>query len=138
MTLIVSRSAPDGVVTALTGDGVSPLMARLFAARGIEHASQLDAGLARLIPFSRLRNAEAMARRLADAIARRERLLVVADYDADGATACALAVKGLRAFGATVDFIVPNRFEFAEAFPEVPCDRASIDDYLHFILKGNN
>ena len=81
MTLIVSRSAPDGVVTALTGDGVSPLMARLFAARGIEHASQLDAGLARLIPFSRLRNAEAMARRLADAIARRERLLVVADYE---------------------------------------------------------
>ena len=120
MTLIVSRSAPDGVVAALTGDGVSPLMARLFAARGIEHASQLDAGLARLIPFSRLRNAEAMARRLADAIARRERLLVVADYDADGATACALAVKGLRAFGATVDFIVPNRFEYGYGLtPEI-------------------
>ncbi|MCG9022045.1 single-stranded-DNA-specific exonuclease RecJ, partial [Laribacter hongkongensis] len=61
-----------------------------------------------------------MARRLADAIARRERLLVVADYDADGATACALAVKGLRAFGATVDFIVPNRFEYGYGLtPEI-------------------
>ena len=95
-------------------------MARIFAARGVADAVQLDYGLARLLPFQQLKNAAAMAARLADAIARRESLLVVADYDADGATACAIAVKGLRLFGARVDFIVPNRFEYGYGLtPEI-------------------
>ena len=61
-----------------------------------------------------------MARLLADAIAAQKKLLVIADYDADGATACAVAVRGLRAFGAQVDFIVPNRFEYGYGLtPEI-------------------
>jgi single-stranded-DNA-specific exonuclease len=68
--------------------------------------------LANLLPVSGLKNAGAMAVLLADAIAANKKLLIVADYDADGATACAVAVRGLRLFGAQVDFIVPNRFEY--------------------------
>ncbi len=87
-------------------------LAKVFAARGITGSKQLDTALAGLLPFDNLKNAREMACLLADAIAARKRLLVIADYDADGATACAVAVRGLRAFGAQIDFIVPNRFEY--------------------------
>ena len=87
-------------------------LAKVFAARGITDSKQLDIALAGLLPFDNLKNAREMACLLADAIAARKKILVVADYDADGATACAVAVRGLRAFGAQIDFIVPNRFEY--------------------------
>jgi single-stranded-DNA-specific exonuclease len=87
-------------------------MAKIFAARGITDSRQLDTTLAGLLPFDNLKNAREMACLLADAIAAQKKLMVIADYDADGATACAVAVRGLRAFGAHIDFIVPNRFEY--------------------------
>lgn len=92
--------------------GIAPLMARLLAARGIAEVAQLSANLANLLPPNTLTNNQAMAKLLADAIAANKKLLVIGDYDADGATATAVAVKGLRKFGATVDFLVPNRFEY--------------------------
>jgi single-stranded-DNA-specific exonuclease len=107
-----TRSVSSPARDTLIQSGIDPLFARLYAARGIEGREALDDGLAALLPWQSMKNIHAMARRLADAIARAERILVVADYDADGATACALAVKGLSALGATVDFIVPNRFEY--------------------------
>ena len=67
-----------------------------------------------------MKGIDAAAARLADAIARRERIVIVADYDADGATACAVAVRGLAAMGAVVDFLVPNRFEYGYGLtPEI-------------------
>ncbi|MBP7581973.1 MAG: single-stranded-DNA-specific exonuclease RecJ [Vogesella sp.] len=100
--------------------GIHPLMARLYAARGIESASDVDYALKGLLPYHSMKNVQAMAVRLADAIHQKQRMLVVADYDADGATACTVAVKGLAAMGGVIDFIVPNRFEYGYGLtPEI-------------------
>ena len=120
MTEITPRSIPAAAMQHLLDSGYSPALARIFAARGITDNRQLDTALAGLLPFDTLKNAAAMARLLADAIAAQNKLLVIADYDADGATACAVAVRGLRAFGAQIDFIVPNRFEYGYGLtPEI-------------------
>jgi single-stranded-DNA-specific exonuclease len=120
MTEITPRSAPATAVQHLLDAGYSPALARIFAARGITDSDHLEYALAGLLPFDNLKNAREMARLLADAIASRKKLLVIADYDADGATACAVAVRGLRGFGAQIDFIVPNRFEYGYGLtPEI-------------------
>jgi single-stranded-DNA-specific exonuclease len=90
--------------------GTHPLLAQLFAARGVKEADELELALPHLLPPKQLKGAEDAARVLADAIARGERLLIVADYDCDGATACAVGLRGLRAMGAAVSYLVPNRF----------------------------
>ena len=120
MTEIVQRPYAATTMQQLSENGMPALLARIYAARGIATASQLDTGLTRLLPFTQLKNAQEMARLLADAIAAKRKLLIVADYDADGATACAVGLRGLRAFGAQVDFIVPNRFEYGYGLtPEI-------------------
>ena len=90
--------------------GTHPLLAQLFAARGVKEADELELALPHLLPPALLKGAQAAAVVLADAIARGERLLIVADYDCDGATACAVGLRGLRAMGAAVSYLVPNRF----------------------------
>ncbi len=90
--------------------GTHPLLAQLFAARGVKEADELELALPHLLPPALLKGAETAAVVLADAIARGERLLIVADYDCDGATACAVGLRGLRAMGAAVSYLVPNRF----------------------------
>ena len=106
---VTQRPVPD--TAALVAAGVSPLFARIYAARGVVDATELDHELARLPPFAALKGIAAAATRLADAIARAERVIIIADYDADGATACAVGMRGLGAMGARIDFLVPNRFE---------------------------
>lgn len=120
MTVIVQRNVPAQAMQHLESAGVLPLMARLLAARGITEFKQLSANLSGLIPPQSLTNNQVMAKLLADAILANKKLLVIGDYDADGATATAVAVKGLRAFGANVDFLVPNRFEYGYGLtPEI-------------------
>lgn len=120
MTEITPRSFPAATVQHLLDSGYSSALAKIFAARGITDSKQLDTTFAGLLPFDALKNACEMAGFLADAIAAKKQLMVIADYDADGATACAVAVRGLRAFGAQIDFIVPNRFEFGYGLtPEI-------------------
>jgi single-stranded-DNA-specific exonuclease len=111
MTSIVKRKVPVAAAHALAGAGLHPLLARLFAARGVQAPRDLDCDLASLIPPGELKNADAAAALLADHIAAGRRLLIVADYDCDGATACAVGLRALTAFGAQVDYFVPNRFE---------------------------
>ncbi len=108
---IIRRAVPD-VADALAAAGVDPVLARLYASRGIRTAAELDCSLAALPSHALLHNADAAAARLVQAITARERIVIVADYDADGATACAVGVRGLTALGADVDFLVPNRFEY--------------------------
>lgn len=97
-----------------------PVLARVFAARGITEPRELDLALGELPSWKSMKGIDAAAARLAQALARNERLLVVADYDADGATACALAVLTLRRLGGDIDFLVPNRFEFGYGLtPEI-------------------
>ncbi|HEX2199689.1 MAG TPA: single-stranded-DNA-specific exonuclease RecJ [Burkholderiales bacterium] len=91
--------------------GLHPVLARIYAARRIRSAGELAYESASLVPPQLLKNADEAARLLADAIERRKRLLIVADYDADGATACAVGVRALRQFGAIVDYLVPDRFK---------------------------
>ena len=117
---IVTRNAPSAAVAALTGAGVQPLLARIYAARGVTSPRQLATEFGGLVPLARMHNLERMATILADAIAARERLLIVADYDSDGATACAIGMRALREFGAQVDYLVPNRFEYGYGLtPEI-------------------
>jgi single-stranded-DNA-specific exonuclease len=108
---IVTRLYAEADRRRLVESGVHPLLARLFAARRIASAHQLEQDFSRLIPPSALTNADRAARLLADAIAQQKKLLIVADYDADGATACAVGVRALRSFGARVEYLVPNRME---------------------------
>lgn len=116
---IVRRAVPACAQTLIAA-GVHPVLARVFAARGIDCRDELDADLAQLPPFGTLKGIDAAATRLADAIARREKIVIVADYDADGATACAVGMRGLAALGADVDFLVPNRFEYGYGLtPEI-------------------
>jgi single-stranded-DNA-specific exonuclease len=109
---ILLRDAPPRAVWALEQAGVHPLLARLFAGRGLRAPEDLDDGLARLLAPAGLHGAQAAARHLADTIAAGKRLCVVADYDCDGATACAVALRGLRMLGAapgTLCYVVPDR-----------------------------
>ena len=111
MTRIVTRPVPTRAALMLEQSGVHPLLARLFAARGIKERAELDTSLAALLPLDQLKGATEAAALLADEIADKRRILIVADYDCDGATACAVGLRALRAFGATVDYLVPNRFD---------------------------
>lgn len=120
MPRIVTRTVPPDREQALLRDGVPALLARLYAARGIAAASEVEHRIDALLPVGALRHADAMASILADAIRDGRRLLVLADYDADGATGCAVGVRALRAFGAQVDYLVPNRFDYGYGLtPEI-------------------
>ena len=98
-----------------------PLLQRLYAAREVSEAEELDRSLSRLPAPSRLSGMTEMIEQLIDAIRHDRSLLVIGDYDADGATATAVAVKGLRALGLKrVDYLVPNRFEYGYGLtPEI-------------------
>jgi single-stranded-DNA-specific exonuclease len=120
MTVIKQRAVSQTAAEYLQNAGLSPLMARLFAARGVTDVAQVSVNLGNLLPPHSLTNNQEMAKLLADAIQADKKLLVIGDYDADGATATAVAVKGLRAFGANVGFLVPNRFEYGYGLtPEI-------------------
>lgn len=109
---IATRDVPPRAIWALEQAGVPPLLARLFAARGVRSAEELDDGLGRLLPPNTLRGIDTAARLLSEAIAARERICVVADYDCDGATACAVALRGLALLGAPASmlgYLVPDR-----------------------------
>ena len=104
------RDVPPRSVWALEQSGVHPLLARLYAARGVHDAQQLRTELSLLLPPAGLKGIDAAASLLAKAIAQQLRICVVADYDCDGATACAVALRGLSLLGANhVSFLVPDR-----------------------------
>ncbi|MGX5649307.1 single-stranded-DNA-specific exonuclease RecJ [Hydrogenophaga borbori] len=111
---IITRDVPPRAAWALEQAGLHPLLARLFAARGVTSTEELDDGLARLLPPDTMTGAGEAARQLADAMVANRRLCIVADYDCDGATACAVGVRGLRLLGAplgfdSVHYLVPDR-----------------------------
>ena len=112
MTRIVTRSVPARAQWQLEQEGVHPLLARLYAARGIRSRAELDNALSALLPPGELTHADTAAALLADAIEADARILIIADYDCDGATACAVGVRALRAFGGRVDYLAPNRFAY--------------------------
>ena len=108
---IKTREAPDASQRTLTASGLSPVLARVLAARGIKTNNDLDDSLTRLAPVETLKNCHLAGKLLADTITNKANILIVADYDADGATATAITILFFRSIGVTVDYFVPNRFE---------------------------
>ena len=109
--MIVDRIVPASAASRLEAAGLHPVLARVLAGRGVNNPAQLSTDLAGLHPPALMRGLDEAATLLADAIEAQAALLVIADYDCDGATACAVAIRGLRMMGAHVDYLVPNRFE---------------------------
>ena len=121
MQRLIQRRASVSPSAELAGAGLHPLLARVYAQRGITTARDLDLQLGALLPPNTLKGSTEGACLLADALAAGDRLLIVGDFDADGATSTALAVTVLRAFGAAdVDYLVPNRFDYGYGLtPEI-------------------
>lgn len=90
-----------------------PVLRRVYSARNITSTDELDTSLNRLLPYRELLGIDQAVTLLFDAVKNRRRILIVADYDADGATGCAVAIRGLKTMGATdIQYLVPSRFEF--------------------------
>ena len=117
---ITVRATDQNALASLQASKLPPLLSQLFASRGLKNADETIATLDKLLAPNTLKNNAEMAVHLADAIVQNKQLLVIGDYDADGATATAVAVKGLRQMGAKVGFLVPNRFEYGYGLtPEI-------------------
>ena len=120
MKKIIRREIDPQALAALP-ENLHPLLRRVYAARHVSDAGQLDHGLERLHPTQTLGGLDAAVLLLTEALSAQHRILIVADFDADGATSCALAVRALRAFGAIdITYLVPNRFAFGYGLtPEI-------------------
>ncbi len=109
---IITRNAPPKTCRALEQAGIDPLLARIYAARGVQNVSELDEDLSQLLPPNTLKGNDKAAQLLAQAIAQQKHICVVADYDCDGATACVVAMRGLSTLGAKkLSYLVPNRIQ---------------------------
>ncbi len=108
---ILTRPYAEADRLALVRAGMHPVLARIYAARRIRSVTELETDPARLLAPNLLLHAQDAAKLVADAIRDEKKILIVADYDCDGATACAVGIRALRAFGAHVEYLVPNRFE---------------------------
>ncbi len=114
------RAANTEAAALLEAHGIAPLFARLYAARGIASTEDASFKLSLLPPPSSMKGIDAVVERLILAIEKQEQMVIVADYDADGATACAIGLRGLRRMGAKIGYIVPNRFEYGYGLtPEI-------------------
>ena len=120
MTVLKVRDFDAATARRLAAEGVPAALARALAARGIGSVAETQLVLDGLVPPGSLAHVDDAAVLLADAIAAGSRMLIVADYDCDGATACAVGLLGLRAMGASIDYLVPNRFEYGYGLtPEI-------------------
>ena len=120
MTRIVTRPVPTRTALMLEQQGLHPLLARLYAARGITDKAELDYELKSLLPPATLTHTDAAAQLLADALEAEARLLIIGDYDCDGATATAVGMRALKMLGADVDFLLPDRFKLGYGLsPEI-------------------
>ena len=120
MVDIVTRVRDEAAYAALIAGNVEPRMARLYAARNVKSAAELEYSMTALLAPAQLAHIDAAARLLADAIAANKKMLIVADYDADGATACAVGMRALSAMGARIEFVVPDRFKYGYGLtPEI-------------------
>ena len=117
---LIRRLFDADAARRLAAEGIAAPLARVLAARGITSLRELELPARDLIPPLQLSHVTDAAKMLADRIEAGARLLIVADYDCDGATACAVGLRGLRSMGARVDYLVPNRFDYGYGLtPEI-------------------
>ena len=137
---IVERKFAPTTALMLMKSGISPVLARVLAARGVTNKDDAALGISRLLPYTLLKDAIRMAEILADAIQSQKQLLIIADYDADGATACSVGLLALRAFGANVNYLIPNRVEHGYGLtPEIAriaCGMSPKPDYIITVDNG--
>ncbi len=137
---IIERTFKPSVAAGLVRAGLSPVLARVLAARGVSTVAHAAGSRGELLPYTLLTGAVEMASILADAIEEGKRLLIVADYDADGATACTVGVRALKAFGANVGFLIPNRLEHGYGLTpdiaRIACAATPRPDYLITVDNG--
>lgn len=138
MQVVPRRFSPSAALV-LQRAGISSVLSRVLAARGITEAAELTRGLDELLPYDSLLNCVELAKLLADAIVSGQRILVVADYDADGATACSVAVRTLNAWGANVGFLIPHRIEHGYGLtPEIVRLAAQAENKPVYLLTVDN
>ena len=125
MTRFIERDYSRTAQDALIQEGFAPALARALAARGVVSAAELKADWRSMLAPGSLPGANDAARLLANAIEDKKRIMIIADYDCDGATACAVAIRGLRAMGAQVDYLVPDRFIYGYGLTPAIVDLAS-------------
>lgn len=125
MTRFIERDYSRTAQDALIQEGFAPALARALAARGVVSAAELKADWRSMLAPGSLPGANDAARLLANAIEDKKRITIIADYDCDGATACAVAIRGLRAMGAQVDYLVPDRFVYGYGLTPAIVDLAS-------------
>jgi single-stranded-DNA-specific exonuclease len=139
MTRLLQRTTDSNTARRLSAAGLHPLIARLYAARGICSDAELKTDLAGLLPPDGLKGIKDAARLLADGIAANARMVIVADYDCDGATACAVGIRALRLLGAhDVHYFVPDRVVHGYGLsPSVVADLARLEaDILITVDNG--
>ncbi len=106
--------------------GYPQIISKILSARGIQSQGDMDYGLNTLIPYHSINDIEKAAVKLANSIINQEKIIIVADYDADGATSCALCIKAIKAFGnSNIDYIVPSRFSHGYGLSEELVDECS-------------
>ena len=125
MTRFVTRDYSPAIAGHLVEEGFPEPLARVLAARGVESAQDLKADWRAMLPPETLMGTQAAAKLLADAIEAQKKIMVIADYDCDGATACAVAIKGLKSMGATVDYLVLDRFIYGYGLTPAIVDLAA-------------
>ena len=113
-------------------DSLHPLIQRIYSQRAVINAEELELGLDNLLSPNRMYGMEQAVDLLVDVLQQQKQILIVSDFDVDGATSCALAIKALTQFGAPqVEYIVPNRFEYGYGLtPEIVDLAKTLDPYL--------
>lgn len=134
---LLERRYDPRTALALMHAGYPSLLARLYAARGIASPSEVIRETP--LPYELLKGAKEMAALLADAIEANKRLLIVADYDCDGATACAVGMRALKGFGANVGYLVPDRMQHGYGLtPSIVMEAASLTPKPDIIVTVDN
>ena len=132
------RDYDQRICDRLTAGGVLRPLARALAARGVTCAEDMAEDWRSMIAPSQLEGAEAAAKLLADARERHAHVTIVADYDCDGATACAIAMKGFRAMGISCGYIVPDRFRYGYGLSPDIVDLANESQHPDLIVTVDN
>jgi single-stranded-DNA-specific exonuclease len=139
MKIVERKYSPSTALAMFRTKAIPALLARVMSARGIKSIEEITGKLSELLPYSLLRGAVEAASLLADLIVEKKRLVIVADYDADGATACSVGIRGLRAFGADIRYLIPNRLEHGYGLtPDIVRIASEMEPRPEYIITVDN
>ncbi len=138
MSRIEQRPVSADTCLALELAGIHPVLAKVLSARGISRKEEIEDSFNHLMPPDQMLNLDKASVLLADAILNRKKMTVIADYDCDGATACAIAVQGIRMLGGNIDYIVPNRFDNGYGLTPAISEQAYHEHQTEILITVDN